>query len=148
MSLSFRDYCVRVYVCACVFINAGAVIGFDPISYVVNETDGTVTFTVKVLNGTLERSVFVTFFTSDGSATSTAPADFQASSNVSLEFNSNTVSQQVSVTIIDDDILENPEIFLGNLDEGSSGVTISQRIATVTILEQEGDDGELELRVC
>ena len=120
---------------------AGVVIGFDPASLSVNETDGTVTFTISLLSGTLERSVLVNFFTTDGSATSTAPQDFVAMSNVPLEFSATTSSRQVTVTIINDNILENAEFFYGNLSTSDGVVQLSPATATVTIQEQPGDDG-------
>ena len=44
-------------------------IGFNPVDYMVNEVDGSVTLFVEVLDGTLERSVTVLFFTTPGTAT-------------------------------------------------------------------------------
>jgi hypothetical protein len=44
------------------------VIGFNPDQYTVDESDGSVNFTVAVLSGELELAVVVEFFTEDGSA--------------------------------------------------------------------------------
>ena len=53
----------------CIY-NKGIVIGFDPDSYSVNETDGTVMLTVRVFEGTISegRSIPVRVTTSDDSA--------------------------------------------------------------------------------
>ena len=48
-----------------------AVIGFDPVSYTVNEGAGTVTFTVRVISGQLRRPVEIGFSTADGTALGT-----------------------------------------------------------------------------
>jgi len=96
-----------------------------------------------VLNGTLERSVFVAFSTSDGTATSSDPADFDPLSNVVIEFNGAMLSQTVRVTIINDDILENAENFFGQLSTTDiNNVQLDQALAEVTILEEFGDDGK------
>ena len=95
-------------------------IGFDPAEYFVNETDGSVSLTVRVLAGQLARTVSVEFFTStqNGTATSTPPADFNSIDQlapITLQFSPTDLVQQVTVTIIDDDIVENPERFAGLL---------------------------------
>ncbi len=126
----------------------GVTIGFDPSSFSVNETDGTATFTVRVLVGILERSASVTFSTMDGTATSTGPADFVALSNVTLEFSAGTSSHQVTVTIVNDDIVEDPETFFGNLTTSDDSVQLAPRTATVTIREEFGDDSKDVLFSC
>ena len=52
------------------FLLTDIIIGFDPATYTVNEADGTVTLTVKVLNGTIseERTIPVRVTTADGTA--------------------------------------------------------------------------------
>ena len=45
-------------------------IGFDPEEYFVNEADGSVSLTVRLISGVLEREAVVSFETSPGSATS------------------------------------------------------------------------------
>ena len=44
------------------------VIGFVPDSYTVNENEGSVTLTVRVISGTLDRDVEVVFFTQNDQA--------------------------------------------------------------------------------
>ena len=46
----------------------GAVVGFDPVVYNVNEGTGSVELTIRVMRGELEETVFVDFSTQDGSA--------------------------------------------------------------------------------
>ena len=49
---------------------SGVTIGFNQTAYSVNEGAGSVDTTVSILNGTLDRNVFVTVFTSDATASS------------------------------------------------------------------------------
>ena len=53
-----------------IFSLTGAVVGFQPVDYEVNENEGSVTLTVLLLDGVLEREVTVFFETSPGTATS------------------------------------------------------------------------------
>ena len=124
---------------------SGITVGFAPDSYAVNETDGTVTLTVMILGGTLDRSAIVNFFTTDGTATSVAPMDFIRVTQTSIVFNAGTTSQQVTVSIADDDIVEDSEFFYGNLSTSDGAVILDPSAARVTILETEGDDSKLFL---
>ena len=49
---------------------SGITIGFNQTAYSVNEGAGSVNTTVSILDGTLDRNVFVTVFTSDATASS------------------------------------------------------------------------------
>ena len=93
------------------------------------------------MSGILERSVEVFFSTSDGTATSIDPLDFNPLTDVVLQFNASTSSIPVIVTIVDDGILENSEAFFGNLRTSDSGVVFDSRRVNVTILE-DTDDGK------
>ena len=108
----------------------------------VNENDGTVIFTVKILEGILERCAVVSFSTTDGSATSTDPVYFFAVSDQLVTFSPSTNSNEVTITIIDDDIVENSEFFYGNLTNADSAVILDPSAARVTISETEGDDSK------
>ena len=55
--------------CIFFFFTIAVTIGFRPQNYTVNEEDGSVTFTILLISGTLERDVTVPFFTSSGTAT-------------------------------------------------------------------------------
>ena len=107
--------------------------------YSIGETDGSVSLTVDIMSGTLERSVEVFFSTSDGTATSIDPLDFNPLTDVVLQFNASTSSIPVIVTIVDDDIPENSETFFGNLWTVDSGFVIDTQRANVTIHDQAGD---------
>ncbi len=101
----------------------------------MDETTGQVTLSVSVLEGTLERPAVVTFSTMDGTATSTSPIDFNAITGAALQFDQDTLTVTVTVTIIDDAILENDENFFGNLVTSDSAVDLGPDNATVNILE-------------
>ena len=111
-------------------------IGFDPVTYFVNETDGSVTLIIRVLDGQLARSVEVDFTTRDGTATSTAPEDFIgviALSPIILQFSPSDLVQQASVVIIDDDKPEIQELFAGFLSSIDPAVILAPKEATVEI---------------
>ena len=118
-------------------------IGFDPVMYSVNETVGEVLLTVRVLDGQLARPVSVDFTTQDGTATSTALADFNSvisTSPITLQFSPSDLVQQARVTIIDDNITENSELFSGLLTSIDSAVILALDTASVEI---QGNDREL-----
>ena len=94
---------------------------------------------VGIISGSLERSVEVFFSTSDGTATSIDPLDFNPLTDVVLQFNASTSSIPVIVTIVDEGILENSERFFGNLRTSDIGVVFDSQRAIVTILEDIGD---------
>ena len=52
----------------CFLLFLGAVIGFDPVVYNVNEDTGFVELTIRVLQGELAETVFMDFSTRDGTA--------------------------------------------------------------------------------
>ncbi len=124
------------------YFSLGIRIGFDPFTYTVNEQVGRVILTVRLLSGVLERSAVVLFSTSDGTATSTAPADFTGVTRQAVVFDPSTSANNVSVTIINDQILENQEFFFGNLSTSDNAVSLSVPSADVFIDEVEGEDGE------
>ena len=117
-------------------------IGFVPDTYSVLEPERIVTLTASVLSGMLARPVQVSFFTTDGTATSTSPEDYVAVSNLVLEFDAATLSRQINISILNDDILENPEVFYGNLSTSDGAVQLNPADATVNIMEAPGDDGK------
>ena len=117
-------------------------IGFAPDTYSVLEPDGIVTLTASVLSGMLSKPVYVSFFTTDGTASSSSPEDYLAESNLVLEFDVATLSHQINISIVNDDILENPEVFYGNLSTSDGAVQPNPVAATVNILEAPGDDGK------
>jgi hypothetical protein len=115
-------------------------IGFYPAEYFVNETDGSISFTVQVLAGQLTRTVSVEFFTQNGTATSTPPADFNSVDQrapITLQFSPDDLVQQVTVTIIDDDITENPEQLSGRLSSFDAAVILVPDTASVEIQDND-----------
>ena len=115
-------------------------IGFDPDQYSVNEDDGSVSLTVRVLAGELARAVSVNFFTVDGSATSTPPADFVSiaeASPIILQFSPGDLQGEATVNIIDDTIAEDPEQFIGLLSSTDPAVILAPMNASVEILDND-----------
>ena len=117
-------------------------IGFQPVDYAVNETMGRVMLIVQLLVGELARSVEVDFTTRDGTATSTAPADYNSPAvPITLQFTPDVSVKEVVVTIINDDIIENAERFAGVLSTIDRAVILNPGRASVEITE-DPNDGE------
>ena len=89
--------------------NVGITIGFERILYEVDENDssGRVNVAIIVIGDNLRRSVEVNFATMDGSATSSAPRDYE-SLIAPVQFDELQLHQ---VPIDDDNILEDTENF-------------------------------------
>ena len=122
-------------------ITAGVVIGFDPVFVIIGETEATAVLTVVVESGILDRAVEVLFSTSDGTATSVAPIDFFSVTDSVLQFDFSNLFREVFITIVNDEISEDVEVFFGNLMTFDSAVEFrpETRTSNVTILE-DGDD--------
>ena len=101
----------------------GAGVGFDAVDYTFNEDVGTVTFTVT-LTGNVSEPFTVDFATDDRSAT--AGSDYNGQTGT-LSFDGNDgETETITVTIIDDDIIENQEHFvidLSNISTDLIGIT-------------------------
>ncbi len=118
-------------------------IGFDPNTYLVEEDDGTVSLSVRIISGELARPVEVLLTTEEGSATSTAPVDFINPGIITLQFDSIANVLNAVITIRDDDIYENPEMFFANLTSFDPAVIIAPGRAEITIVEDpENNDRE------
>ena len=116
------------------------IIGFQPVDYPVNENGGTVTLTIQLLGGELARSVEVDFTTEDGTATSTAPADYISPAvPITLQFTPDDMVEDVRVTIMDDDIFEYAERFTGVLLTIDRAVILSTDRANVEITDNDGE---------
>ncbi len=98
----------------------------------VAEDGGQVTLTVSTLTAA-DRVMTVNVATADGTAT--APADYTAV-NTQLIFAPGVTSQQVVVTILDDETVEGDESFTVNLS-GATIATIGDGSATVTITDDD-----------
>ena len=105
------------------------IVGFDPASYLVSETAGTVTITV-VRTGGSDGTVIVDYATANGSAT--APADYMSVSGT-LTFADGVTTQTFTVPIVADGFTEPDEAFSINLSNATGGATIGTATATVTI---------------
>ena len=121
--------------------NIDVTIGFsDSAEYSVDEATGSVLLTVQVSAGQLARTVSVDFFTQDGTATSTPPADFISVTQalpITLQFSPTDLVQEAIVTIINDDITENPEQFAGLLSSIDAAVILAPDRASVEILDND-----------
>ena len=116
----------------------GITISFDHSMYSVGENAGTVQISASIVQGELERPVEVLFSTLSGTATSEDPKDFQSLQSIVLEFDGLMLQNEVSVTIINDTIFEDDEIFFSSLRTNDTFVDFGIKNATITIF----DDGD------
>ena len=116
----------------------GVTISFDRGMYSVGENNGTVQISAS-LQGQLQRPVEVLFSTQSGTATSEDPKDFQSlQGGLALQFDELLIQNQVSVTIINDNILEGEERFFVLLITNDAFVDFGNNNATIIIV----DDGD------
>ncbi len=119
-------------------------IGFDPVPYFVEEDDGRVALVIRVLDGQLGRPITAIVSTEDGTATSSAPQDFINLGSASITFDGDVSVQQVFVSIVNDDIFENIEMFFANLVSFDPAVIVAPSRAEISISEDpENNDREL-----
>ena len=109
-------------------------VGFDPVSYDVGESSGTVELRVSVLSGVLTDEVTLNYATSDGSAV--AGTDYALTTGT-LTLSSEITSYTFTVKILEDIDVELAEMFTVVLSGASSGVMLTASVATVTILDDE-----------
>ena len=108
--------------------------------YSVGENDGAVRISASLLQGELQRPVEVLFSTLSGTATSEDPKDFQSFQRVALQFDELMIQNEAFVTIINDNIFEDEEIFFATLTTNDAFVYFGDN-ATITIV----DDGDGKL---
>ena len=117
-------------------------IGFDPVSYVVDEASGTVELRVNVLSGVLTETITLSYVVSDVSTT--VSEDYTVTLDM-LMLSLETPSVTIKVAILDDDLDEVDEMFTVTLSGGSSGILLTASVATVTILDDDVPTLSLEL---
>ncbi|NKI33544.1 Calx-beta domain-containing protein, partial [Croceivirga thetidis] len=117
----------------------GSGVGFDAVDYTFNEDVGTVTFTVTLV-GNVSEAFTVDFATDDRLAI--AGQDYEAQAGT-LSFDGNDgETESITITIIDDDIIENQEHFvidLSNISTDLIGITDSRERGD--ILDNDADPG-------
>ena len=77
------------------------------------------------------------YISTSTSQTATSPEDYSGTSPMTLEFSSSVVSITVPVTIVDDDILENPETFSAVLTTADTDVFLQPNEATVRVSDND-----------
>ena len=115
----------------------GVTISFDRVMYSFNENAGSVNISASLVEGELKRTVEVLFSTQSGTATSEDPKDFQSFHRAPLQFDELMIQNEVSVTIINDNIFEDEERFFASLVTNDAFVDFGDN-ATITIV----DDGD------
>ncbi|MEO3434820.1 Calx-beta domain-containing protein [Inquilinus sp. CAU 1745] len=105
----------------------------------VNETDGTATFTVTLSQATAS-NIALNYATADGSALN--PGDYVAETGTVMFTAGGALTQQITVTITDDAVFENPETFTVDLtaqDASQIDVAGSDLSGTGTINDDQGE---------
>lgn len=105
---------------------------FNPVDYTVNENGGQVTLIINRTQNTAG-PLTINYTTSNGTAT--VGNDFAATSGI-ITFADGETSKTISVSIIDDNILESNERFTVTLSNPSNGIT-TNATATVTISDND-----------
>ena len=120
----------------------------------MSESDDSVVLTVRVLMGTLMKSVTVNFTTEDISAIGllnlylyilatiyyiyyTAGSDYSPIGPLSLTFDESTDSIEVTVPIIEDNIAEDIESFNGLLSTSENSVVLDPSLAIIQIEDND-----------
>uniref|UniRef100_UPI00397FEBA1 Calx-beta domain-containing protein n=1 Tax=Spongiimicrobium sp. 3-5 TaxID=3332596 RepID=UPI00397FEBA1 len=118
---------------------AGNGISFDSNDVTVDEGAGTATFRVR-LTGNVQGGFTVDYATSDGSAAQ--PGDYTAASGRLTFAGTDDESHDITVTIIDDDIIELTENFTVTLSDLSTAlIGINGDTATGNITDNDGGAG-------
>ena len=107
----------------------------------MGESIGSITISVSVMGNTLRRPVEVIFSTRDGSATSTDPRDYENIGDVFLQFDETIDRHTFNIPIHDDTILENIEIFFGQLRSSCSAVDLNPAETQIEIYDIEEGKG-------
>ena len=110
-------------------------IGFDSLTYSVEENVERVELTVSVLSGVLMETVTLSYATLPGSAIG-GGADYIDTMDT-LTLSEMTTSVTFDVTIINDDVMEPNKMFTVSLSGAPSGITLDPAIALVTILDSD-----------
>ena len=102
------------------------------------ESAGSIRFTVSLSQAATSR-VTVRFSTANGSAKAGRTGDY-ASTSGTLTFNPGETSKTVSVTVLEDSLVESNETLFVTLSR-ASGATITAARGTGTILDNDGPNG-------
>ena len=144
------------------FSSAVVTIGFNTVAYTVLEDAGSVNVTASILNGTLARNVVVTMSTESGGAatgkvtsyslmkshiiilsyTSSAGTDY-IEATITLMFDATISTQTVTVSILDDSVVEDTEFINLALTSVDSAVILNPATARINI-----EDVDSELTGC
>lgn len=114
----------------------GSTVQFSPTSYSANETPGNSTVMLAITAtrlGDPNASITVSYATSNGSAA--AGSDYLASTG-SVVFGPSETQKLISITILNDDLIENGENFFVSLTNATNA-SISGAPATVTIADDD-----------
>ena len=120
------------------------VVGFDPVSYVVDEDSGTVELTVSVLSGVLMETITLSYAVSD---VSTTVSDDYTVTVAMLELSLMTTSVTISVDIIDDTSDEPEEEFTFTLLDAPVGISFNPTVATVTIVDNDEAPAPVDVEI-
>ena len=107
----------------------------------MQEKTEVVFLTIKVLEGSLGRSATVIFTTNSGTATE--DVDYVHMDAEDVVFGAGETVRMVRVTIINDNIQEDHELFEALLTTSDNAIVLNPAVAPITIIEDS--DGEPSL---
>ena len=107
----------------------------DP-AYVYEGDGASAVFTVRLSRDDAANAVTVMYSTVDGTAT--AGADYAAATSQTLTFLAGSITETVTVPLVNDDIIEDAETFRLVLSSPSSNAEIGDGEATVLVLDDDG----------
>jgi uncharacterized delta-60 repeat protein len=113
---------------------APGVLSLGQTTVAVDEAAGTVTLTVNRSDG-LGGAVSVNYATANGSAV--AGEDFQAASGTLTWANGNADPRTITLSLIDDTVVENDEAFTLTLSAPAGGATLGNSVATITVRSED-----------
>ena len=124
-------------------VGVGTIIDDDgPIQIIVDDAadvyegaGASAVFTVRLSRADPDNPVTVMYSTVDGTAS--AGADYTAASSQTLTFTAGSTTETVTVPLIDDDVIEDPETFRLVLSLPSSNAEVGDGEATVLVLDDD-----------
>ena len=116
--------CSLYFHCHCC-ISTGIRVGFEELTYQVNENGGSIQVCAMILDREMDTDVVVNIQTSDDTAVS--GSDYTALLNESLAFEAPNTHSCVSISIDNDQVYEDMEEFLGTLTSPDQAQNQNQR---------------------
>ena len=110
---------------------------FAPVSYSVGEGDGSVPLAISLSSPDPDNEITVRYYTATGTASENDFDFIEETSPREIIFEKNVISKNISINIIEDDILEEDEFFYVFLLDSTLGTIGPHHRASVTIIDND-----------